>query len=224
MKKLLIIQHQDTVPAGSTLEWAAKNSIQIEYWRPADQQLVPQLDEYVGVVICGGTANTFEEEKFPWLRAEKKFLKEAVNSDKKIFGLCLGAQLLAEVLGEKVYVHPSGWESGFVEVELQDGSKLQAFQSHLCTFDLPKGAELIATNEFCKNQAYRFGGNIVATQFHPETTTDWIKYCADKDLSVRSGNVQTREQMLSSLGLQKPLQDWYFNQLDLLFLDCQKPI
>ncbi|UYL10271.1 type 1 glutamine amidotransferase [Bdellovibrio sp. SKB1291214] len=218
MHKLLVIQHQSTVPAGSTLEWAAKNNILVEYWHPAEGEPIPDRNSYSMVVICGGTANTFEEEKFPWLRAEKKFLRELIQKDTKIFGLCLGAQLLADVLGEKVYVHPAGWESGFVEVRLNDGSKLNAFQSHLCTFDLPKGAELIATNDFCKNQAYRLGRNIMATQFHPETTIEWIKYNAEKDLSSRAGNVQTKEQMLGSLELQKPLQDWYFKQLDSFFL------
>lgn len=219
MEKLLIIQHQPTVPAGSTLEWAAKNNISVEYWHPAEGEPAPDHTAYSRVVICGGTANTFEEEKFPWLRTEKKFLRDLIKQDTKIFGLCLGAQLLAETLDGKVFIHPSGWESGFVEVRMQDGSKLQAFQSHLCTFDLPKGAELIATNDFCKNQAYRFGKNIMATQFHPETTVEWIKYCADKDLSARFGQVQTKEQMLSSLALQKPLQNWYFKQLDHLFLN-----
>ncbi|WP_413557356.1 type 1 glutamine amidotransferase [Bdellovibrio sp. HCB209] len=218
MQKLLIIQHQPTVPPGSTLEWAAKNNIAVEYWHPAEGGSAPNIATVDGVVICGGTANAFEEDKYPWLKTEKQFLKDLIKENKKIFGLCLGSQLLAEVLGGKVFVNPNGWESGFVPVRMQDGSTLQAFQSHLCTFDLPAGAELFASSELCKNQAYRFGKNIIATQFHPETTVDWIKFCADKDLSARFGQVQTKEQMLNSLALQKPLQDWYFKQLDQFFI------
>ncbi len=218
MQKLLVIQHQETVPPGSTLEWAAKNNIQVEYWHPADGAPAPDFKSYMGFVICGGTANAFEEDKFPWLRAEKAFIKKLVENNQKVFGLCLGAQLLAEVLGEKVFIHTAGWESGFVPVKMSNGETLQVFESHLCTFDLPQGAELFATNEFCKNQGFRMGKNIVATQFHPEATDEWIKYCADKDLSVRFGHVQSKEEMLKSLGLRKPLQDWYFKQLDALFL------
>ncbi|QDK43943.1 type 1 glutamine amidotransferase [Bdellovibrio sp. ZAP7] len=218
MQKLLIIQHQQSVPPGSTLEWAKKNSIQVEYWHPADGTPAPDFKPYLGVVICGGTANAFEEDKFPWLQTEKAFIKNLVQNDQKVFGLCLGAQLLADVLGERVFVHPAGWESGFVPVKMSSGETLQVFQSHLCTFDLPKSAELFATNDFCKNQAYRVGKNIVATQFHPEATDEWIKYCSEKDLSARTGNVQNKTEMLNSLPLRKSLQDWYFKQLDQLFL------
>jgi GMP synthase-like glutamine amidotransferase len=107
---------------------------------------------------------------------------------------------------------------GFVPVKNLDGSTLQAFHWHHCTFDLPPGAELIATNEFCRNQAYKLGDNVVATQFHPETTEDWIRECADEVGSQHQGLVQNKEQMLSSMNLQKPQQDWFFLQLDRLFL------
>lgn len=131
-------------------------------------------------------------------------------------GLCLGSQLLAEVLGGKVFPMNS-WEIGFVPVQMRDQTTpytLNVFHWHQCTFDLPPGGELMATNDFCRNQAFRWGANVVATQFHPEATLAWIEECAEEVTEKHLGNVQTRKQMLDSRDLQKAQQDWFFRTLN----------
>ncbi|QDK46972.1 type 1 glutamine amidotransferase [Bdellovibrio sp. ZAP7] len=217
MKKLLIIQHELDGPPGTTLDWASQNNYAVELWSPYLGEPAPTRLDYDGAVICGGSMDTFEEEKFPWLRAEKKLIRDLIDNNVKIFGLCLGSQLIADIMGGKVHIHDPGWEIGFVPVETTDGETIQAFHWHHCTFDLPPGAELFATNSFCKNQGYKIGKNIVATQFHPETTEDWIRECADEVGTSHKGIVQNRTEMLASLPLQKPLKEWYFRQLDKLF-------
>ncbi|MBO9667675.1 MAG: type 1 glutamine amidotransferase [Bdellovibrio sp.] len=219
MKKLLIIQHENDVPPGSTLDWARLNNYDVEYWYPAEESPAPAPEKYSAVVICGGSMDTFEEEKFPWLQTEKKFLRTLIDRKQKIFGICLGSQLIAEIMGGKVYIHNPGWEVGFVPLKTLDGGTLHAFHWHHCTFDLPPGAELIATNDFCRNQAYRLGNNIIATQFHPEATEEWIRECAEEVAPKHQGQVQNKGQMLASMNLQKPQQDWFFQQLDRLFLE-----
>ncbi len=118
----------------------------------------------------------YEDEEFPWLLNEKKIIREAIETGRKVLGICLGAQLIAASLGARVYKnnHP---EIGFHQViPLQDipsvfsesSGDLKFFQWHGDTFDLPEGACLIATSENVKNQAFTWKDNVTALQFHPE--------------------------------------------------------
>ncbi|MFM6927458.1 MAG: type 1 glutamine amidotransferase [Bdellovibrio sp.] len=218
MNKLLIIQHEDKTSPGTTLDWAQQNDIDVDHWHPAQARPFPHHAEYKAVIICGGSMDTFEEDKHPWLREEKIFIRSLIDHNKKIFGICLGSQLLAEALGGQVHQH-HGWEIGFVPVVTGPGPDeiLHVMQSHRYTFTLPPGADLIASNDFCRNQAYTFGDNIIATQFHPEATVEWITRKAHSINPERQGQVQTKEELLASAHLQKPLQDWYFKQLDRWF-------
>jgi GMP synthase-like glutamine amidotransferase len=218
MKKLLIIQHEDLTTAGTTLDWAKERNLEVHTWWPATEAAPQKLECFVGVVICGGTMDTFEEDKFPWLKNEKQFLQEALKAKTKMFGLCLGAQLLAEALGGKVYYH-HGWEIGFVQIENPATKEnIAVFHWHHCTFDLPSKAELFFTNDYCKNQAFKLQDQVIATQFHPEATLGWVKDCAEELEPRHTGRVQTREQMLAGTAQRDQMQAWYFQQLDHLFL------
>ncbi|WP_373997534.1 type 1 glutamine amidotransferase [Bdellovibrio bacteriovorus] len=217
MKSLLVIQHEADTPPGTTLEWAALRGYTVHHWSPGTDA-PPVKTDFDLVVICGGSMDTFEEEKHPWLVVEKEFIRKLVKNNTKIFGLCLGSQLLAEILGGSVHQH-HGWEIGFVPVKTRDASTLQAFHWHRYTFELPPGAELLCEGSFCKNQAFTFGKNIMATQFHPETTEQWIRECAEEvalNEKAYTGLVQSEKDMLASLPLQKDLKHWYFDQLDQL--------
>ncbi|MBC7370137.1 MAG: type 1 glutamine amidotransferase [Bdellovibrionaceae bacterium] len=215
--KLLIIEHEKDTTAGTTLNWAKERGINIDTWRPADNTAPPSPADYGGIVICGGSMDTHEEQKHPWLRHEKIYLVELIRQRSKVFGICLGSQLLAEVLGGKVYQRPD-WEIGFLPVEDISGEKIRVFQWHRYNFELPPVAELFMFGDYCRNQAYRVGKNIVATQFHPEATEDWVRTCSTELESRHTGNVQSAAQMLESMPLQKSLQAWYYRQLDQLFL------
>lgn len=216
--KILVIQHESDTPAGTTLVWAAQRGVDIEFWYPATTLApkVSDIENLLGVVICGGSMDTFEEEQFPWLKAEKEFIRNLLEKKIKIFGLCLGSQLLAEALGGKVYRY-HGWEVGFVSAEDSQGQKVPMFHWHQCSFELPPSAQLIIEGEYCRNQAFTWGDQVVATQFHPEATVEWIRECAEEVREKHQGNVQSKEEILNSLDLQKDLQAWYFKQLDGLF-------
>lgn len=216
MNKLLIIQHEDKTSPGTTLDWAHLNNIQVEFWYPAQGQPAPDHKDFKAIVICGGSMDTFEEDKHPWLREEKQFIRSLIDNNKKIFGICLGSQLVAESLGGAVHQH-HGWEVGFFPVAMNNNEILYVMQSHRYTFTLPDGAELIASNDFCRHQAYTYGEHIIATQFHPEATIEWIAHKANNIKPEREGQVQTKEEILSSIHLQKPLQEWFFKKLDKWF-------
>jgi GMP synthase-like glutamine amidotransferase len=219
MIDLLIIQHEKKTPPGSVLEWAHNHQLHFKIWNIFDSQETYKPEDAKSVIICGGTMDTFEEAEFPWLIQEKKFIQDCIQAKKPIFGLCLGSQLLAETLGGKVY-SMNKWELGFIPVNILDKQKniletLQVFHWHQYTFDLPPEAQLLATNDFCPHQGFTFGNNIIATQFHPEATTDWIKACAESIGEKKyEGLVQSKKEIYDNLNLQKDLQKWFFKQLN----------
>lgn len=220
MVDLLIIEHEVDSPPGSTLEWARLRGITPLIWKAAHEPAPCKPDEVKALVICGGSMDVFEEERCPWLVQEKAFISEILRRNIPVMGLCLGSQLIAEALGARVY-STNTWEIGFIPVNMQDRETpytLNVFHWHQCTFELPEGAELIATNDFCKNQAFRWGSNVIATQFHPETTVQWVHECAAEVNDSHKGLVQRPREMLDSISLQPKLQQWYFDTLDRLII------
>ncbi len=219
MFDLLFIQHEDDVPPGTALLWAEQRGLTTKIWQIAKGAPSYALSDFKALIICGGSMDTFEEEKHPWLRDEKSFIKDCIEQGKPVFGLCLGSQLIADVMGGKVYPLNT-WEIGFVPIQMKDEPTpytLQVFHWHQCGFDLPPQAESFAEGEFWKNQAFKIGNKVMATQFHPESTVAWVHECADEVTTEYTGLVQTKQEMLDSLHLQKIQQDWFFKALDRWF-------
>lgn len=135
----------------------------------------------------------YEMDRTPYLRDEAAFIEQAIKENKHVLGVCLGAQMLAQVLGARVY--PGGVkETGWCEVDLTeegrqdpcmaklavDGRRAaQVFQWHGDTFDLPQGAVRLASSTLYPNQAFRYGDHVYALQFHIEVTpgivTGWLR-------------------------------------------------
>lgn len=217
--KTLILQHTQTSPPGTTVEWMRARGIPFHTVMTAELSQWPAMDSFDVLVICGGGMNVDQEDLFPWLKEEKAFIANAIAQKKKIVGLCLGAQLLAEVLGAKVYRH-SAWETGWHPVQLPEGETLMAFEWHAYTFDLPMGAERLGTNSQCRNQAYKMGKNILAFQFHPEADEEWIQSRTKDAEAPTKGFIQTAQQVLEGIPKYLPtMQRWYFQKLDELILN-----
>jgi GMP synthase (glutamine-hydrolysing) len=142
-----------------------------------DENPLPTAD-YDMLVIMGGPMNIYEESKFPWLTVEKNAIEQAIKSGKVIFGFCLGAQLIADVLGARVYKNREkeiGWfpvsriEPGVGNPPLQFLPDIATvFHWHGETFDPPKGSKHLYKSEATENQAFMYGSNILALQFHLE--------------------------------------------------------
>jgi GMP synthase (glutamine-hydrolysing) len=127
----------------------------------------------------GGPMNIYEEKEYPFLAPEKRFLKEAALAGKKVLGICLGAQLLADALGGKVF--KGAREIGFHRVELAGGAsqakvffdfpnQFTAFHWHGDTFHMPDGALHVASSAATFAQAFTWKDRVIALQFHLETT------------------------------------------------------
>lgn len=128
------------------------------------------------VVVLGGPIGVYEEDRYPFLAQEIGFIRKRLEAGKPTLGVCLGAQLMAAALGAKVYAGPAK-EIGWKKLALTDAGKASCLAPlddvavlhwHGDTFDLPDGAELLASTDICKHQAFRLGDFALGLQFHPE--------------------------------------------------------
>lgn len=154
-----------------------------------NNQGLPPLSEYRGIIVLGGPMNVYEVEKYPFLLKEEAYLKQALKRKIPVIGICLGAQLLAKASGaevKKAEKEEIGWYNIGLESEAEDDSlfkgldkELRVFQWHQDTFELPEGGVLLARGESCKNQAFRIGNSAWGLQFHPEMNksqiTAWLE-------------------------------------------------
>jgi len=159
-----------------------------------DTPLFPSLNDFDWLIVMGGPMGIDDHETCPWLVDEKHFIKTAIDSGKVVLGICLGAQLIADVLGAKVYrneYREIGWFninrlSGVDDTILTDAfpERVEVFHWHGDTFDIPEGAISLAESEACPRQGFIFDNRVVGFQFHLETTlasaTALIEHCGEE--------------------------------------------
>jgi len=160
------------------------------------------------LAVMGGPMSVHDEADHPWLAVEKRYIAAAVDAGVRVLGVCLGAQLLATVLGGQVTANPAR-EIGWHPVQLTAPGELSpafagfparfpAFHWHGETFSTPPGASRTAFSDACANQAFAVGARLVGLQFHLETTPGSMGALIDNaepiDL-VPAPYVQTPEQM-----------------------------
>ncbi|HET9198688.1 MAG TPA: type 1 glutamine amidotransferase [Solirubrobacterales bacterium] len=169
---LLAVQHVPWEGPHRILD--ACGALQVRTVKPLAGQPLPGHDEVAGAVFMGGPMNVDEVERFPALAAEREWLAEAVERGMPVLGICLGAQLLARALGAEVRAGEA--EIGFapVEVAAPDDPLLgglaprsEVLHWHGDRFDLPDGAEHLASSERTACQAFR-AGSAWGVLFHPE--------------------------------------------------------
>ena len=161
-------------------------------------EVLPDPDSVLGVAALGGAMGAYDEGEYPFLAVEKLFLATCTEREIPVLGICLGCQLLADALGGRAYLAASA-EVVFAPVELtSDGKKdpimaalggRRVIRFHQDTFDLPRGATLLATGGGF-NHAFRVG-TAVGIQPHPEVTPSLLGgWLADGDarrLAIDSG-------------------------------------
>jgi len=195
---ILVVQSTEIDPIGVLGEHLEALGAQLHTWL-VDNQPTPPPGEYTGLIVLGGPMNAHEDDKFPHLKQAVELIQQFHLEDKPVMGVCLGAQLIARAFGSQVYPHTVP-ELGFAPVrpiELMPAelttestaepepwlqscpSNLNIMQWHFDTFDLPKEATLLMTNDVCQNQAFRIGQNIYGFQFHlevtPEIVMSWLQ-------------------------------------------------
>ena len=169
----------------------------------------PSTDEFDWLIVMGGPMGVCDDLKYPWLAEEKALIRKSIDAGRIVLGICLGAQLIADVLGAKVVKNEFreiGWfpidrkiDSGDSPLADAFPKTLDAFHWHGDTFEIPQGAKLLASSQACRNQGFIFDDRVVGLQFHLETTPEsaaaLIQHCrAELD---GSQYVQSRAEMLS---------------------------
>ena len=142
-----------------------------------------------GLILMGGPMSVNDD--LPWIAPELAAIREAVARGIPVLGVCLGAQLIARALGARVYPNPQK-EIGWSPVDWTPAAATDplfhgfsgpetVFQWHGETFDLPPGAQHLASSAACRHQAFRVGGNVYGLQFHLEVTPEIIGQWLQQD-------------------------------------------
>ena len=158
-----------------------------------EKEAIPNAEGFDTLVMMGGPMSVNEEEIYPYIKKEMELVREFIAGGKRVFGVCLGAQIMAKALGAKVYVGPEK-EIGWYDIELtEDGirdplmkklavhpragdfrKRFRVFHWHGETFDIPAGAVRLAKSALYPNQAFRYGNDAYAFQFHIEVKKEMI--------------------------------------------------
>lgn len=180
--RVQVLQHVPFEGLGSIEDWFNREDFTVAYTRLFENDPLPALADVDWIIVLGGPMSVNDEAQYPWLRAEKAFLRQALQAEKRILGICLGAQLLASALGSRVYPAPEkeiGWFPVFADIRDQGtdisedfsfSESLTVFHWHGETFDLPPQARRLARSAVCPNQAFQLGYRVLGLQFHLETT------------------------------------------------------
>jgi len=186
MSRLMVFQHVAAEPLGTLHARIRARGHRIRFHNfQRDPDAQPDVDRYQGLVVLGGPMNVEDQHRLPHLRTELAAIEDALRQDKPVLGICLGAQLLAHVLGAPVRRHGQheiGWYDLVTTPQGREDPVLRAlgerspvFQWHGCTFDLPADAVQLARTETCEQQAFRYGQNAYGFQFHLEADTPMIE-------------------------------------------------
>ncbi|MEK7229759.1 MAG: GMP synthase [Candidatus Binatota bacterium] len=191
IQDFLIFQHAPEEGVGSFAQVFERERVSYHCVRLFEGELPDEnWDEIAAVVILGGPMSVDEEERHPFLKWEKTILRTALKQEVALLGICLGAQLIAAAGGAQVY-HGNFKEIGWYPISMTlEGEmdsllghlpdKASVFQWHGDSFDLPKGAQRLASSIYYDNQAFRMGRNVYGLQFHLEVTPAMIDLWIDQ--------------------------------------------
>jgi GMP synthase (glutamine-hydrolysing) len=178
------LQHVPFEGLGYIAGWAEKTGHPVSRTRLFEGENPPDQDVFEMLVVMGGPMGVDDVSQYAWLTPEKRFIEQAIHAGKKVLGICLGAQLIAQVLGARVYKNKEkeiGWypvtateAAGRSAMGMIFPETFHAFHWHGDTFDLPSGAVHLAQSEACRHQAFSYGDNTLGLQFHLESTRESI--------------------------------------------------
>lgn len=193
--RALILQHGDWGPPGLLGEWADARGIALDVHHAKSGDPLPELNGQAFIASLGSPHNP-NDAHVEEVANELEYLKDAVDKDVPVLGLCFGGQMLAAALGGSVETAPQrelGWHAvQSTDPEIPSGPWLQW---HFDRFTLPPGAEQLATSP-AGVQAFRHGRHL-GVQFHPESTIDIVMQWAHaEDARLHDLSVADREQLL----------------------------
>ncbi|WP_022962523.1 type 1 glutamine amidotransferase [Halopseudomonas pelagia] len=177
------LQHADFERLGSIRPWLESRGYRITCTRLHLDEALPPLGDIDLLVIMGGVMSVNDEQEHAWLVAEKAFIRSAIDHGLAVLGVCLGAQLIANVMGSRVWPN-SMREIGWFPIQAIDHGREDVFSFpeqikvlhwHGETFELPPDAIHLASSGACHHQAFQLGDRIIGLQCHLESTPSQVK-------------------------------------------------
>ena len=176
--KIHTLQHMGCEGMGKIADWIRERGHSVNCTHLYKGDPLPSNDDFELLLVMGGPMNIYEYRNHPWLVAEKEWIRRAIDSGKHVLGICLGAQLIADVLGAKIYQNPTqeiGWYpihfnavKNTIPAFRHFPETLTVLHWHGDTFNLPPGVIHLAKSAACRNQAFAFGDRVIGLQFHIE--------------------------------------------------------
>jgi len=176
---LLIIQNDPEVPPGNFAAAIRESQVPCLTVHPYGGEALPPVRKITAAIVLGGAMGVLDTEKHPFLIGVKAFIRKCIQTETPFLGVCLGGQLMADILGGRVIANSPHGEKGTLGVTLTAAGENDplfagiprdfiSFQWHNDSFEIPAGGTHLAYSAACPGQAFRFGRSAWGTQFHPE--------------------------------------------------------
>jgi GMP synthase (glutamine-hydrolysing) len=198
--RIRVLQHVPHEGPGAIADWAAAHGHELSTTRFDRGEDVPGVEAFDALVVMGGPMSANDESTYSWMTPEKHLIEAAIQNDRRVLGVCLGAQLIASALGYRVFAARKA-EIGWLPVRtLAEAARSRTFAAmppsftplhwHGETFDLPEGSLHLAETDACPHQAFeiefdggpeRGGALVLALQFHLEATEATVRAMIEAD-------------------------------------------
>lgn len=230
MKKLAIhvFMHVPFEGLGCIEQWISKNNQTVSYTRFYEGYTLPNVDNIDWLIVMGGPMGVYDEAQHPWLIEEKEFIRKFIQKGKIVIGICLGSQLIAEVLGARVYPNKQK-EIGWFDVKLTEiaanlpvfsglEKEFPVFHWHGDTYDLPTGSTHLLSSQVCLHQAFLFNNKVLGLQFHLEVTQQTLLEMVENGMSELKENetIQSAKQIVEQTEFIESNNNKMFRILDYL--------
>lgn len=207
-----VIQHVPFETPGMIAQWAAERGHDLDITRAWADEFPAQAEEGL-LVVLGGPMGAADDDALPWLQPEKRFIAETIAAGTPVLGVCLGAQIIALVLGGSVRRNREteiGWYPVMLTPEGEESPLFAEWPAetvvghwHGDTFELPDGMQPVLSSEHCRNQAFVFDERVVGLQFHlewtPELLGEMVELC-DDELAESGPAIASASELLGGLG------------------------
>jgi GMP synthase-like glutamine amidotransferase len=207
--RISVLQHEPSEGPGEIGNWATQRGHVLTEHHLYRGEALPAQDDFDLLLVMGGEMNIYQDRNHPWLRPERELVRATMEAGKRAIGICLGAQLIADALGQRVTQNPV-WEIGWFPVRFTKEARekfsflpesVAVLHWHGDTFGLPAGALRIAVSDGCGEQGFVVEGKCLGLQFHMEPdvelVTQMVKGSSDYSRWPRGAYVQHPEMIVA---------------------------
>jgi GMP synthase (glutamine-hydrolysing) len=179
--QVLVLQHVAAETPGLAAHALESRKLALRVIRSFEGEAVPrELGDAAALVVMGGPMGVYEVDRYPYLADEMRLIERALAAGAPVLGICLGSQLLASVLGSRVFKGKQkeiGWHPVTLTSDAFVDPLFKGLESSFVTlhwhgdiFDLPSSATSLASSALTRHQAFRYGSSAYGLLFHMEPT------------------------------------------------------